>query len=314
MLRILFAGTPPIAARVLSALFKTPHEVVAVFTQPDKPAGRGQRVQVSAVKEVALAYNIPIHQPSTLKQSAVAELIAHYDADVMIVLAYGLLLPQNILALPRLGCINLHASLLPRWRGASPITQAILAGDVKTGMSIMQMDEGMDTGAVLKTFSCIISEEDTAETLTEKLAVLGAENIASVLEDLEAGKLNAIVQNNDSATHAAKIHKEEALLDWKLPATILERKVRAFVPWPVAYTYFAQTPIRIWSAKTISDQHDKNIPPGTLITKSREGFDVVTGKGILRLTDIQLPGKSRISCAELFKTSHPLFQKQGIFY
>lgn len=313
-MRILFAGTPPIAARVLSALLQTPHEVVAVFTQPDKPAGRGQKLHISAVKEMALAQNIPIHQPSTLKEEAVADLIAHYDADIMIVLAYGLLLPKNILELPRLGCINLHASLLPSWRGASPITQSILAGDVETGISIMQMDEGMDTGPILKTFSCIISEDETTETLTEKLAVLGAENIGKVLEALDLGALNAVAQNNNTATYAAKIHKEEALLDWTLPAIILERKIRAFFPWPVAYTHFADTPIRIWRAKIISKESIKDIPAGTIINKSKEGFDVATGEGVLRLIEIQLPGKSRITCAELFKTSHPLFQKQGAFY
>jgi len=314
MLRILFAGTPSIAASVLSAIVETKHQVVAVLTQPDRPAGRGQKLHASPVKEVALSKNIPVHQPESLKNSEIIEILTAYQADVMIVLAYGLLLPKNVLTLPRVGCINLHASLLPKWRGASPITQVILAGDKQTGISIMQMDEGLDTGPVLTTFTCAIDEEDTAASLTDKLANLGSENIGQVLDNLETGRYKAIPQEHSLASHAKKINKDDAKINWLLPATILARQIHAFNPWPVAHTHFDDTQIRIWNAQVITGNKNSDDAPGALINRSQDGFDVVTGDGILRLTEIQLPGKARITCGELFKTKHPLFQQQGLFY
>jgi methionyl-tRNA formyltransferase len=312
MLRIIFAGTPPIAATVLSAILKTPHQVVAVLTQPDRPAGRGRKLQASAVKEVAQANELPIYQPTSLKENhQIIEMLAAYNADAIIVLGYGLLLPPEVISLTRLGCINYHVSLLPRWRGASPITQAILHGDQKSGISIMQIDQGLDSGPILAQFQCDITKEETTESLTEKLALLGAQQTAFVLDSLEKNELTPVAQDTTKVTYAKKITKEEAQIDWHLSAAEIAYKVRAFNPWPVAFSHYNDLVIRIWSAYPLMEK--TTAAPGTLIKKSETGFDVATADGILRLTEVQLPGKSRIQCSELFKTAHPLFQEQGLF-
>ncbi|MEO6696481.1 MAG: methionyl-tRNA formyltransferase, partial [Gammaproteobacteria bacterium] len=233
-LKIIFAGTPEFAVPALQALLDSAHEVCAVYTQPDRPAGRGRTVQASPVKQLALRHRIPVLQPPSLKDASVQETLRALVADLMVVVAYGLILPAAVLSAPRLGCINIHASLLPRWRGAAPIQRAILAGDDQTGITLMQMDEGLDTGAMLVQRPCPILPTDSAKTLHDRLAALGAETLIETLGPLQDGTITARTQNGDAACYAAKLSKPEAVLDWRLDAAALDRKVRAFNPSPVA--------------------------------------------------------------------------------
>lgn len=313
-LRIIFAGTPPIAATLLQAILHTPHEVVAVLTQPDRPAGRGQQLQASAVKSVALDAGVSLHQPQTLRNNTeMLNTLSDYHADVMIVLGYGLLLPESVLTCFPLSAINFHTSLLPRGRGASPITQAILAGDQQTGLTIMKMSTELDAGDILLQFPCDITENETTASLTEKLAELGAAQVASILNQLENHTLISQPQDLTQVTYAPKLTKAQAKIDWTKSALEIARQVRGLNPWPVAYTTLDGKDIRIWSAQALPTENHLNIQPGALIHKSIEGFDILTAQGILRVTEMQLPGKSRITCAELVKTKHPLFQKEIIF-
>ncbi len=291
-LNLIFAGTPAFSAVTLQALLHSSHSVKAVYTQPDRPAGRGRKLTASPVKELAVKHGIPVYQPLSLCQADEQQKLVNLNADLMIVVAYGLILPLPVLTAPTLGCLNVHASLLPRWRGAAPIQRAILAGDTETGITIMQMDEGLDTGDMLYKLNCPIFPTDTTEKLHDRLAVLGADALMQALEKLS--ELVPESQNNQLATYAHKIKKEEAKLDWQLPAKLLSYQVRAFNPWPVAFS----GDLRVWEADALSQvTHDK---PGTILNVSAEGVDIATGQGVLRLLKLQWPGGKVISAADAF--------------
>lgn len=301
-LKVIFAGTPEFAATALEALMHSFHQVVAVFTQPDKPSGRGLKVTPSAVKKLAIDYQIPFYQPISLKSKYEEELIANFNADVMVVAAYGMLLPAAILKIPKLGCVNIHPSLLPRWRGAAPIQRAIFAGDTITGVSIMQMDTGLDTGPVLLQRRYVMDPGETTQTLHDTLAKLGAETLIETLDLISEDKITAKTQDNNQATYATKISKEEALIDWMRPATELDHEIRAFNPWPVAYTSWRGQNLRIWRAKIIDPDYQGE--PRTIIQSSRDGVDVATGRGVLRLQQVQLPGGKILSVTDFYNAHH----------
>jgi methionyl-tRNA formyltransferase len=285
-LRLVFAGTPEFAAETLNVLIQSRHEIVAVYTQPDRPAGRGRKLTSSPVKELALQHQLNVFQPDSLKTPEAVEQLRALDADVMVVAAYGLLLPPEVLNVPRFGCLNIHASLLPRWRGAAPIQRAILAGDTKTGITIMQMDKGLDTGAMLLKLNCPITRKDTASSLHDRLAKLGAEAIIIALDQLST--LATTPQNDGQATYAGKLTKQEAIIDWQRPAEELDRQVRAFNPWPVAQTSVNGQTLRIWAAQPLTD--NANATPGTVIACNKQGIDVACGEGVLRITRLQPAG------------------------
>ena len=292
-LRLIFAGTPDFAAEALHALIRSPHEIVAVYTQPDRPAGRGRKLTPSPVKQLALQHQLTVLQPVSLKTAEAAAQLRALDADVMVVAAYGLILPPEVLEIPRNGCLNIHASLLPRWRGAAPIQRAILAGDSETGITIMQMDKGLDTGAMLLKLTCPITGEDTAASLHDRLASLGAEAIITALDQLPT--LTATPQDDREATYAAKLTKQEAVIDWCRPAEELDRQIRAFNPWPVAQTSVNGQTLRIWSAQPLAGK--ANVSPGTVIGRDKQGIDVACGEGVLRLTWLQPAGSKPMDVA-----------------
>jgi methionyl-tRNA formyltransferase len=296
-LKVVFAGTPEFAAEALRALIVTPHSILAVYTQPDRPAGRGRKLTPSAVKALALAHDLEVRQPLTLKGEADQAALRALQPDLMIVVAYGLLLPKAVLEIPRLGCINIHASLLPRWRGAAPIQRAILAGDQETGVTIMQMDVGLDTGAMLLKRSCAIDANDTAQTLHDRLAKIGAEAMTESLEQLQRGTLQPEVQDDSLACYAHKLSKEEAALDWSQPASLLERQVRAFNPWPVAQSVLGDETVRVWQAQALLER--TKAEPGSIIAASKQGVDVATGDGVLRLLNLQFPGGKPLAVADI---------------
>ncbi|MGL5285291.1 MAG: methionyl-tRNA formyltransferase [Aeromonas sp.] len=304
-LKLIFAGTPDFAARHLAALLSSGHEVVAVYTQPDKPAGRGQKLTASPVKELALAHNLPVYQPVSLRNEEAQAELAALGADLMVVVAYGLILPKAVLDTPRLGCINVHGSLLPRWRGAAPIQRSIWAGDAETGVTIMQMDVGLDTGAMLRKVSCPIAADETSASLYDKLAELGPHALVETLDMLAAGTISAEVQDDALANYAQKLSKEEAHIDWTLDAAAIERCTRAFNPWPISWFDVAEQTIKVWSAQVIADNHDK--APGTLLKADRDGIDVATGNGVLRLLTLQPPGKKPMSVQDLLNSRRDWF-------
>lgn len=295
-LRIIFAGTPDFAARHLQALLDSEHEVIAAYTQPDRPAGRGQQLQPSAVKQLALKHNIPVYQPKSLKKTPAQAELAALNADVMVVVAYGLILPQVVLDTPRLGCINVHGSLLPRWRGAAPIQRAIWAGDKETGVTIMQMDAGLDTGDMLSIVSCPIAADDTSASLYDKLAQLGPVALIDALSQLPALQQRAEKQQDALANYADKLSKEEALLDFSKPAIALEREIRAFNPWPVSYLTLAQGQVKVWQAFAESAQG--SAAAGTVIRADKTGIYIACSEGVLRITQLQPPGKKPMSAAD----------------
>ncbi|MFT3848595.1 MAG: methionyl-tRNA formyltransferase [Propionivibrio sp.] len=297
-MRLIFAGTPAFAARALDAIVAAGHEVALVLTQPDRPAGRGMALQASPVKERALAAGIDVFQPPTLRDATAQERIRAVDADAMVVAAYGLILPQSVLDLPRFGCINIHASLLPRWRGAAPIQRAILAGDAETGVCIMQMEAGLDTGPVLVSGKLPIADDDTASTLHDKLAGLGAGLIVDALARLP---LVPCPQPAAGVTYAAKIEKGEAPLDWRLPAIQLTRQVRAFNPFPGALASFQGNAVKVWRAR-VSDAEGS---PGAILAADRNGIVVACGEGALRLVELQKAGGKRLPAAQ-FLAGMPL--------
>lgn len=301
-LRIVFAGTPAFAAVALEALVHSDHQVVAVYTQPDRPSGRGLKVTPSPVKESALLYQLPVYQPTTLKSAYEEDRLAGFHADVMVVAAYAMLLPAGILRIPRLGCINIHPSLLPRWRGAAPIQRTVFAGDTITGVSIMQMDPGLDTGPILLQRQYVLDPEETSQTLHDKMARLGADALIETLDLLAQGQLEAKPQDHSLATYAHKISKEEALIDWMRPAEELAHEIRAFNPWPVAHTSWKGQNLRIWKAKVVS--HNQQAEPRTILHAGRDGIDVATGGGVLRLLSLQLPGGKILSVADFYNAKH----------
>ena len=302
-LRIIFAGTPDFSVPALDALINSQHEVIAVYTQPDRPAGRGRKFKASPVKEVALKNNIPVYQPESLKEKSEQEQIIQLKPDVMIVVAYGLLLPEAVLSIPQSGCLNIHASVLPRWRGAAPIQRAILAGDNETGVSIMQMDAGLDTGDVLAIVTCPIEKNETGGSLHDKLATSGTHPLLEVLTQLQNKSITPVKQDNAAACYAKKLSKEEALIDWKSTAEEIDRKIRAFNPWPVAFSRLGDKNMRIWSATVLDNKSDKKT--GTILSCHKEGIDVVTGHGMLRITKLQMPGGRAMSASE-FINAHDI--------
>ena len=289
MLRIIFAGTAEFAKVSLENLVKQNLNIVAVYTQPDKPAGRGQHLRASPVKTFAVEHHIPVYQPATLRDPEAEKMLQTLKPDLMVVAAYGLLLPKAVLAIPSLGCINIHASLLPRWRGAAPIQRAILAGDKVTGITIMQMNEGLDTGDILLQSSCEISSEETSETLFKRLAEMGAELIVNAIDAIQKKKVLPIPQDSALACHAAKLTKAEALINWGNPAVQIEQAIRAFYPWPIAYSYLEGELVRIWKAN-ISSESSKEASPGTILSLRKDAIHVATGKGILAIRQLQFAG------------------------
>ncbi|MDI9243769.1 methionyl-tRNA formyltransferase [Marinobacter sp. CHS3-4] len=296
-MRLVFAGTPDFAASALTALLQTDHDVVGVYSQPDRPSGRGRKMIPSPVKKVAMEAGIPVFQPESLKTAEAQAELKALNADVMIVAAYGLILPQAVLDIPRLGCLNIHASLLPRWRGAAPIQRAIAAGDRETGITIMQMDAGLDTGDMLLKVSTPIDETDTGGSLHDRLADLGGQAIVEALRGLENGSLSAEPQDDQKACYASKLSKEEGHLDWTEDATALDRRIRAFNPWPGTFTDADDLRIRIHAAEVIDITSEKH--PGTVMARSRDGIDVACGLDVLRITRLQLPGSKAQSVNDL---------------
>jgi methionyl-tRNA formyltransferase len=301
-MKIIFAGTPAFAAAALDALIQADHQIAAVLTQPDRPAGRGMKTAASAVKLLAQCHRLPVLQPQTLKTPEIQAQLSEFHADVMVVAAYGLILPQAVLSIPRLGCLNIHASLLPRWRGAAPIQRAILSGDRETGITIMQMDAGLDTGDMLLKQSLAIAADDTTLSLHDKLSSLGARSIVQALELLPQGKLTAIKQDEKQACYAAKITKTEAEIDWRQSAAHIDRTVRAFNPSPGAYTQYRHLTLKIWQAAIATGKAGK---AGEIVAVDRDGITVACSEGALRIATIQKPGGKKLSISD-FLTGNPL--------
>ena len=303
-LNIIFAGTPDFAAQHLSALINSQHNVIAVYCPPDKPAGRGKKLTACATKLLALESDLPVEQPVNFKEGFTQQQLAQYNADVMVVVAYGLLLPEVILNTPRLGCINVHGSILPKWRGAAPIQRSLEAGDEKTGVTIMQMDKGLDTGDMILTAECTIENNDTSASLYEKLAQLGPKALVDTLTLMATSNHKAIKQNNDLATYAHKLDKNEAEINWHLTASELDRKIRAYIPWPVAQFTLTdnaqnnkQHRIRVWQASVKEMETVK--PVGCIISANKEGIVVATAEGAICLEVLQLPNKKALPVKDI---------------
>ncbi len=304
-LRIIFAGTPDFAARHLDALLSSEHEIVGVFTQPDRPAGRGKKLMPSPVKVLAEEKGLPVFQPASLRQPENQQLVAELNADVMVVVAYGLILPKAVLDMPRLGCINVHGSLLPRWRGAAPIQRALWAGDAQTGVTIMQMDVGLDTGDMLYKLACPVTPEDTSATLYDKLAGLGPQGLIETLQQLAQGSAQPQVQDEELVTYAEKLSKDEARMDWSLSAEQLERCIRAFNPWPMSWFLVDEQPVKVWKASVLPSSTQAE--PGTIVEASKSGIQVATAEGILNLESLQPAGKKAMSAQDLLNSRREWF-------
>ncbi|MEN3798110.1 methionyl-tRNA formyltransferase [Aeromonas caviae] len=305
-LKLIFAGTPDFAARHLAALLSSGHEVVAVYTQPDKPAGRGQKLTASPVKELALAHDLPVYQPASLRNEAAQAELAALGADLMVVVAYGLILPKAVLDTPRLGCINVHGSLLPRWRGAAPIQRSIWAGDAETGVTIMQMDVGLDTGAMIRKVTCPIASDETSASLYDKLAGMGPQALVDTLDAMAAGDTAAEPQDDALANYAEKLSKEEARIDWSMDAVAIERCIRAFNPWPISWFDVAGQTVKVWQAEVVAQDHGQ--AAGTLLKADKQGIEVATGQGVLRLLTLQPPGKKAMSVSDLLNSRRDWFE------
>ncbi|MFP8966970.1 methionyl-tRNA formyltransferase [Pokkaliibacter sp. CJK22405] len=311
-LRILFAGTPEFAATSLASVIAGPHELVGVYTQPDRPAGRGQKLMASPVKKLAMAHDIPVFQPVSLRQAEAQQELASLNADLMIVVAYGLILPQAVLDTPRLGCINVHASLLPRWRGAAPIHRALLSGDGETGVTIMQMEAGLDTGPMLYTLTTPIDGKETSGMLHDRLASLGAEALGVVLNQLAQGPMKGEIQDDSLATYAHKLEKQEGSIDWHKNATEIDRQIRGLHPWPIAYTDLGDMRIRVHAARLAPGK--AGAAAGSILSAGKEGILVASGDGrALALTTLQLPGSRAMSCADILNGKAELFAPGQVF-
>ncbi|MBA6145665.1 MULTISPECIES: methionyl-tRNA formyltransferase [Pseudomonas] len=302
-MRIVFAGTPEFAAEHLKALLDSPYEIVAVYTQPDRPAGRGQKLMPSAVKALAVAHGIPVLQPQTLRNAEAQAELAALQPDLMVVVAYGLILPQAVLDIPRLGCINSHASLLPRWRGAAPIQRAVEAGDTESGVTVMRMEAGLDTGPMLLKVATPISAEDTGGSLHDRLAQMGPPAVVQAIAGLADGSLQGEVQNDALATYAHKLNKDEARLDWCRPAVELERLIRAFNPWPVCHSTLDGESVKVLAANVAAGKGE----PGEILSASKDGLVVACGDQALSLTRLQLPGGKALSFSDLFNSRREKF-------
>jgi len=300
-LRIVFAGTPEFAVPPLEGLLAAGHELAAVYTQPDRPAGRGQALAASPVKRRALESGLTVEQPATLRSPDAVERLRSFDADLLVVVAYGLILPQAVLEVPRLGGWNIHASLLPRWRGAAPIQRAILTGDAVTGITIMQMEAGLDTGPVLLVRETPIGPRELGGELHDRLSRLGAEAIVAAIEDWQAGRITPVPQPAEGATYAAKLSKAEARIDWAQPAVAIDRQVRAFNPWPVAETTWNGQQLRVWQCEP--EPTEVHSAPGTVLEASGGRIVVATGAGALRLQQVQVAGRRAMSAAEFLNAN-----------
>ena len=302
-MRIVFAGTPEFAAEHLKALLGTQHQVIAVYTQPDRPAGRGHKLMPSPVKQLAVEHGIPVYQPATLRAPEAQAELAALQPDLMVVVAYGLILPQVVLDTPRLGCINSHASLLPRWRGAAPIQRAVQAGDDESGVTVMQMEAGLDTGPMLLKVSTPIAPSDTGGSLHDRLAALGSQAVIQAVDALAAGTLTGEVQDDSLANYAHKLNKDEARIDWSRPAVELERQVRAFNPWPICHSTLNGEPLKVLAANL----GEGSGQPGQILAASKDGLTVACGEGALRLTRLQLPGGKPLNFADLYNSRREQF-------
>lgn len=302
-MRIVFAGTPEFAAQHLQALLDADRQVVAVYTQPDRPAGRGQKLMPSPVKQLALQHGLPVYQPQTLRDPAAQAELAALQPDLMVVVAYGLILPQAVLDTPRLGCINSHASLLPRWRGAAPIQRAIEAGDASSGVTVMQMEAGLDTGPMLLKVSTTITADDTGGSLHDRLATLGSAAVVDAVSQLAAGTLHSEVQDDSLATYAHKLNKDEARLDWNRSAVELERLIRAFNPWPICHSTLGGEALKVHAAQL----GEGSGAPGTILSADKAGLTVACGQGALRLTRLQLPGGKPLNFTDLYNSRREQF-------
>ncbi len=312
-LRIIFAGTPEFSAIHLKALIDSKHQLLAVYTQPDRPAGRGKKLQASPVKRLALENDLPVFQPASLRGVADQQRLAEWAADVLVVVAYGLILPQAVLDAPLRGCLNVHASLLPRWRGAAPIQRAIEAGDHETGVTIMQMDAGLDTGGMLATANIPIGDHTTAASLHDELATVGAPLLLQVLDDLPAYQQNVCEQDNALATYASKIQKHEAQIDWRQDARLLARNVRAFNPFPVCFSTLGKERVKIWAANVTAAIATAEQAPGTILQAARQGIVVNCGSGQLTITQLQLPGGKALSAQQVLNARGELFHPGARF-
>jgi len=293
-LRIVFAGTPDFAARHLQALIDSQHQVVAVYSQPDRPAGRGKKLKASEVKQLAVENNIDVYQPESLKVESEQQILADLNADIMVVVAYGLILPQTILDTPRLGCINVHGSILPRWRGAAPIQRAIWAGDKESGVTIMQMDLGLDTGDMLDITTCEITPDETSASLYTKLALLGPKALIETLSEIANGTAKAVVQDESQANYAHKLSKQEADIDWTMDADQIERNIRSFNPWPVCFTQMSGNTVKIYQAKMVELTGE----PGTVLASDKTGITIATGKNAIKIEQLQPQGKKPMSAQD----------------
>lgn len=309
-LKIIFAGTPDFAAKHLAALLETQHQIVGVLTRHDKPAGRGKKLTPSPVKVLAQEHDIPVFQPVSLRDAENQQWLKDRNADLMIVVAYGLILPQAVLDIPRLGCLNVHGSLLPRWRGAAPIQRSIWAGDAETGVTIMQMDAGLDTGDMLYKAVCPITADDTSATLYEKLAVTGPKALIHTVDMLSSGQCTPEKQDDTLANYAEKLSKEEARIDWQQDAAHIKRCIRAFNPWPMSYFMVQEQLIKVWQAEVIDDSQGKQ--PGTIISADKNGICIATGNGILNITQLQPPGKKAMSAQDILNSRREWFTPEQI--
>lgn len=298
-LKIIFAGTPQFAVPTLQALIDSSHDVVAVYTQPDRPAGRGRHLKAPPVKALAIENNIIVRQPKTLRDEFALKQLQELNADVIVVVAYGLILPEAVLSIPSLGCVNVHPSLLPKWRGAAPIQRSIEAGDLLSGVTIMQMDKGMDTGPILKQVTHKLAGDEASADMHDFYSEMGAKLLLETLSSLEKNELTPIIQDNSQATYANKIDKQDAVINWNLSASVIANKVRAFNPWPVAQTTFDEQILRIWQASAI--QTKSTASPGTLVDMDHKAFYIATGDGALKVTSVQLPGKKQMSAADFMR-------------